>query len=228
MGGCGLLSCAVFEAIAFAGDLDDLGMMEEAVEDGGSGGDVSEEFAPLFDGAVGGHEGGAHFVTTHDDLEEVFSALGGQLLDAHVVDDEQIATEVGFERFLVTQGMFALGTEFGDGVEDRTVEDVLACFDQGVADGLGEVAFANSGRADEEHIAALSNEFSAGQLVNLPTVYLGIEGEVEGFEGAQLAEGGGFGAPGDTALASYVEFVIEDEFEEFVVRQVMAFGLFEA
>lgn len=154
------LSCAVFEAVAFAGNLDDLGVMEEAVEDGGSGGDVSKEFAPLFDGAVGGHKSGAHFVTAHDDLEEVFSALGGQLFDAHVVYDEQIATEVSFEGFLVTQGMFALGAEFGNGVEDRTVENVLACFDQGVADGLREMAFAHSGRADEEYVAALIDEFS--------------------------------------------------------------------
>lgn len=62
----------------------------------------------------------------------------------------------------------------------------------------------------------------------MATVYPGIEGEVEIFKGSQLAEGGGFGAPGDAALTSDVEFVIEDEFEEFVVRQIMAFGFFKA
>ena len=124
--------------------------------------------------------------------------------------------------------MFALGAEFGNGVENRTVENVLACFDQGVTDGLGEMAFANSGRADEEQVAALIDELSGGQLVNVPTVYLRIEGEVEIFKGSQLAEGGGFGAPGNAALPSNVELILKDEFEEFVMRQVMAFGLFEA
>lgn len=36
------------EPIAFAGDLDDLGVVQEAVEDGGRGRDVPDEFAPVF------------------------------------------------------------------------------------------------------------------------------------------------------------------------------------
>lgn len=69
----GFLGCAVLEPVAAAGDLDDVGVVQEAVEDGGGGGDVADEFAPLFDGSVGGHECGPVLVAAHDDLEEVLA-----------------------------------------------------------------------------------------------------------------------------------------------------------
>ena len=48
---------ALVEAVAGAGDSDDVGAVEESVEDGAGCGDVAEELAPFFDGAVGGHDG---------------------------------------------------------------------------------------------------------------------------------------------------------------------------
>ena len=68
--------------------------MEETVEDGAGGGDVLEELAPVFEGTVTGHDGGAGLVASHDDFEEVLAGVLGQLLEAHVVDDEQIGLEV--------------------------------------------------------------------------------------------------------------------------------------
>ena len=42
--------------------------MKEPVEDGGGGGNVTQQFAPFLDWAVGGHEGRAGFISAHDDL----------------------------------------------------------------------------------------------------------------------------------------------------------------
>ena len=61
-----------------------------------------------------------------------------------------------------------------------------------------------------EEVAGLVDEASGGEVVDLGTVDGGVEGEVEVFEGACFAEGGGFGAPGDGALLADVEFVGED------------------
>ncbi len=46
------------EPVAFPFDFDDLGVVDEPIEDGGGGGNVADEFIPLLDGAVGGHQGG--------------------------------------------------------------------------------------------------------------------------------------------------------------------------
>ena len=91
---------ALVEAVAGAGNGDDIGAVEESVEDGVGCGDVAEELAPFFDGAVGGHDGGAVFVSAHDDFQEDFAAAAGEIFEAHVVDDE----EVGFEEKALSAG----------------------------------------------------------------------------------------------------------------------------
>src|SRR6185437_11057470 len=59
---------AVAQAVAAAGDGDHLGVVQEAVEDGGGGGHVADELAPVLQRAVAGHHGRADLVASHDDL----------------------------------------------------------------------------------------------------------------------------------------------------------------
>ena len=73
---------------------DDLSMMKQAMKDGASCRNIVEQFAPFFDGPVGGHHGGAFFITAHNDLQEDFTAFLRQHLQPHVVNDEQIRFEV--------------------------------------------------------------------------------------------------------------------------------------
>lgn len=54
-------------------------------------------------------------------------------------------------------------------IEDGSVEDDSARFDQFVADGLGEVAFADSGRADQKDVFGFVQEAASGQIVGLET-----------------------------------------------------------
>ena len=46
--------------------------MEQTVEDSTSGRHVAEEFAPFFDGTIGGHHRGSVFVAAHDEFQEGF------------------------------------------------------------------------------------------------------------------------------------------------------------
>jgi hypothetical protein len=85
-GGFGPAEACVFEPVALACDGEDLGVMEESVEDGTGGGNVLEELAPLFDRPVAGHDGGSVFIPPHDDLEEVLSRVPGELFEPHVID----------------------------------------------------------------------------------------------------------------------------------------------
>ena len=93
-------------------------MLQETVEDGGGGGDITDEFTPFLDGAVGGHERGAVFVASHDDFKEVFSGHGRQLLESHVVNDQ----EVGFE--VSSQGASLYGLKvFEEGLATKSTKD---------------------------------------------------------------------------------------------------------
>jgi len=193
--------------IALALDFDEVGVVQEAVEYGGGSWYVSDEFTPFFEGSVGGHQGGAHFVAAHNDLEEVFAGLGWELGDAHVIDDKEVAFEVAFHGALMTL-VEAVVAEVGQEVEDGAVEHDFSGFDQLMADGLCEMTFTHSGRADQEDVFDLIQEASGGQVVDLPAVDAGVKAEVKAVEGAPLAEGGGLVSAFDLALLAHVQFVL--------------------
>ena len=121
--------------------------------------------------------------------------------------------------------MGLLAGEFAHQLEDGAVEDDAARFDGFGSDGLREVAFAHSGRADQQDVAVLADEVAGGQFVDLGAVDGRVEAEVEVVQAARFAEPGGFVAPGDLPLAAHVDFVLEDEFEELGVGKPVAFGL---
>jgi len=83
-------------------------VLEEPVEYCGCCGHVSDEFSPVFDGSVGGHDGRAVFVSPHNDLEEVFARTFRQLFHAHVVDDEHVGFEVFRQHFLLAAQRFVV------------------------------------------------------------------------------------------------------------------------
>lgn len=73
-------------------------MLKEPVEDSACGRDIVDEFASILNGSVACHDSGAEFIAAHNDLEKIFSGLVWKLFEAHVVDDEQIAFEIFFEK----------------------------------------------------------------------------------------------------------------------------------
>src|SRR6266446_10745187 len=67
------------ESVAAPGDRDNLGVVEQAIENGAGGGYIAKQFAPFFNGSVRSHHGGAVFVAAHNELQEDFrrSLRGG-------------------------------------------------------------------------------------------------------------------------------------------------------
>jgi hypothetical protein len=50
---------------------------------------VTEEFAPVIDGPVGGKDGGRAFIPSHNEFEEIFGRGVRQLPHAEIIDDEE-------------------------------------------------------------------------------------------------------------------------------------------
>lgn len=222
-----LASSAVAKSIASAFDLDDFGVVEEAVQNGGGRWNVVEQLAPFLDGPIGGHEGGAGFVTAHDDLQEHFSGFGRQDFEPHVIDEQQIGFEIAGQG-AIQLGRGLIGLKFPNHVEDRPVENLEAGFNGMVADGLSQVALTQTRRPDQQHVTALADELAGSQVVDLLAFDGRIEGPVKVFEGFGIAEGGGFGPFGDQTLMPDVEFILKDQFEELFMGQLMGAGFLQA
>ena len=93
-----------------------------------------------------------------------------------VIDDEQgDAGQLG-QVGLAGVDERGLGELFEEGV-GLAVEDAVARLDGGAADGLSDVTFSRTGRADQQGVLALSDESGGGELEDESAVDLSVEGE---------------------------------------------------
>ena len=125
----------------------------------------------------------------HDDLKEIFSGFRRELLDAHIVDDKQVAFEVSLERLGVVLKFQC--EQLSDHVEDRTIEDGFAALDQFVTEDLGQVTFTHARWADEEQVVLFLKEVPGGEFGDLGSVDF-VEAEVEALQAALITESPGF------------------------------------
>src|SRR6202171_4943175 len=75
---------------ALAVEIDAVGVMNQAVEDGVGVGGIADQRVPLIDGELAGDDGGAVAVAILEDLQEVVASCGIERLEAPVVEDEKI------------------------------------------------------------------------------------------------------------------------------------------
>ena len=78
-----------FRAPAPRAALKDVRMMQEAIQQRGDGGVVTEQLPPVVDWSVRGKDGGGAFVAAHHQLEEILGGGVRQLAHAEVIDDEE-------------------------------------------------------------------------------------------------------------------------------------------
>ena len=104
---------------------------------------------------VTGHDSGAVFVTAHDDFQQVFAGVFGQLLQSHVIDDD----EVGFQVFAQRLSRWLKASSFrNDQIEDGTVEHQKVLTDGLVTNGLGQMGFADARWTEEQHIFGFADK----------------------------------------------------------------------
>ena len=188
---------AVFHAVALALDDDGFGVVEDAVEEGGGeGGVVVEDGGPVFEGLVGGQNDGAAFVALADDLKE---QVGPAFVDgeiAQLVDGQEVGTGVLLKFLDEASGVVGSGEGIDD-VDGGGEADAEARGGGGVAQGDGQVAFAQTDAANDDGVGLVLDELEAEEVLNLEAVDLGGPGEVELLEGLEDGEAGLL----DTALA---------------------------
>lgn len=84
---------AVALAVALALDSQRMDMVGQTIQGGAGKEIVVEDLGPLFEGAIAGDDQRAALVAFHNDLVEVLHGLGGERLQAEVVQYQEIAAE---------------------------------------------------------------------------------------------------------------------------------------
>ena len=136
------------QAVARTLDLDDDGVMKEAIEECGGDDGIAEDLAPFGEAAVGGENHSAALVARVDELEEEVGTAGtkGQVPD--LVDDEKRVA--GNEADALPELAFALGLEQrGDDISEGAEVDALAGLDGLDTKGDCQMGLAGAGWPEE-------------------------------------------------------------------------------
>src|SRR5438132_8886940 len=108
------------------------------------------------------------------------------------------------------------------------IEDAMALLDDGHPEGLGEMALAGAGRAEEEAVLVLGDEAAGGEFEDEAAIELPIEVEIEGVEGlADVAKAGLFEAALEEPILPAEQFVADERREEVDRGQRLRVGLEE-
>ena len=211
----------ILHAVAAAFDDDGLGVMQEAVQDGGGDGAVVVEHrGPLLEGFVGRQNNRTPFVALADDLEE---EVGPVLIDRQIpelVQEQkfrgQIALELAFE-----QAAFLGGSQVVDDADGVGKEDGVAFLAGRVAQGGGQMGFAQADIAQQHDVGFVREELEAKEVLDRqPVDFLGpVPAEL--FEGFEHREAGSLDAAFDDALAALGVFTFDEAAQVFHMVPVL-------
>lgn len=149
----------LFEAVAVSLDLNDVSVMQDAVEHGGrQRGVAAEGGVPLRERQVARQDHRATLVALGDDLEEVAGLVAGQRQIADLVDDEQAGSQdvVPQNRVvpLLAPGRLQLQHQVS-GCDELRLDPSLG---GGVAQRDGQMRLAHTGWAQQHSVLALVDE----------------------------------------------------------------------
>ena len=162
--GCYLASFQVrcFGSPTSGPKLNDVGMVEQAIQHRCHGGVVAEKFAPVFDRSIGGEERAGPLVPAHHQLEEILRRGAGKLAHSEVIDDEQR----DFRQQLEVQSSAAIQlrvSKFLQQVVGLPVEDAMTLLlDSRPSDGLSDVTLSRAWGPKEEGVLLFVDEFCGG------------------------------------------------------------------
>lgn len=85
------------------------------------------------------------------------------------------------------------------------------------------MTFAYAGRTDEKKIARLADEVPRRQFIETVPFDVRVERPVKVFERLHFPEAGDPGSPFDLVLIPEVQFILNEQLQEFLVAQAIAF-----
>ena len=141
-------------------------------------------------GELGGDDRRPSAVSLLEDFEQIVTGAGVERFEAEVVENEQIGAAEGFDEArmaAVASGERQVLAQLRPAmIEDGAI--VAAGF---LADGAGQPAFADAGRADQGEIVAGVDPFALGELLEQGAVEASGGAIVDVFDARLLTQFGG-------------------------------------
>ena len=151
-------------AQAVAGEIEAVGVVDEAVENGVGIGGIADHGVPVFDGKLAGDDGGSAPVAFLEDFEQVVTGLGIERLESPIVENEKLdaaerAGEAGIAA--VAAGERQIAEQLGDAL----IENGAIVAAGLVAERASQPAFADAGRAADRQIVVRVDPVAGDELL---------------------------------------------------------------
>src|SRR5262249_31223790 len=190
----------------------DLGMMNEAIDEGDDAGSVGEHLVPFAERTVGGDDRARLLVAARDEFKKEVGVTVGVGEVADLIDDEEARTYVAaqapaqrgiaVERGEITEHMAGGGKQHGMTGDDGLVSDIL-----------GDHRLAESVWCNEDHVAWLLEEVEGHQRFDCRSVTALGPSPIEVAQRLEAADMG-FSQPSlERASCTLLLFPIEQRWE---------------
>ena len=168
--------------VAAAAYVDDMAVMQEAIDECSGHDLVTQDLTPLLEPFVGREDGGCALIAPVDELEEEHGAGRADRQVADLVDDQ----ERGIGEDLEAASQLAGGLGFferRDEVGQSAVVDSASALSRGDGEADREMRLADARRAEKDDVLLTLQEAELVEAVDLLALDRGLEAEVEVVEG---------------------------------------------
>ena len=151
-------------AQAFSLQIDTVGVVDDAIEDGIGDGGIADDVMPFVDRQLAGDQDRADVVAILDDFEEIASLIGIEGFRSPIVDNEELDLGDRFQH----AGITTVAARKGE-CREQAVCSMIDCGEivatGFVAKGAGEIAFADTGRSCDEQVTTLADPVIGGEFL---------------------------------------------------------------
>src|SRR5262249_33406873 len=144
-------------------EIQTVGGVHEAIEDGIGDGRIGDQLVPVLDGDLAGDDRGASAVTVVDDVEQIATLLRGEWGQAPIVDDKELYTREALEQARIAP----IATRQGQCIEqpwDAVVEDRAIIATGFVTECTGEPTLAGAGFTCDQEVLSPRDPFASGEF----------------------------------------------------------------
>jgi len=200
--------------VAVATDVDDVAVMQDAVEECGGHDVVAEDVAPLLERLVGGEDGGGPFIAPADELEEQHGPGAGVGQVADLVHDEE--SRMGEDLEPMGEPPGGLGFLQGlDEVGQGAVVEAAPLLSGLEGEGDHKVALAHSRGPEEDHVLVALHEAQLMEALHLVTLDGRLEREVEVLDALDRGKSGRAHGGLEAPVAAKLDLGVEERLERF-------------
>lgn len=200
-------------AITGASDDEGMGVMSQAIQGGAGEQIIVKDFGPFLKGAITGDDDGGAFVAFADDLVQILGGLGGERIQAEIIQDEKLGGEkLGQQAGVSPAGLG--GVQLFEQVMDWIGQHSKVAFEGFEAQAVGEVAFSGPTWAAQQDILVAGDKGAGSQILNEGAIDAWGSGEVKVSQRLEAIAAGLGQAHGQAPLVAPFQFIIEQQGQE--------------